>query len=127
MKRTEFLKKGLLGVSVLPLLPVITSCSTESDPSPTPPNNNSNPPVKDCLANGTSSSIGGNHGHSITVTKTDVEAGVEKTYSIQGTASHDHQVTVTATNFADLKSNNSVQVQSTSSTGHTHSITVSCA
>jgi len=107
----------------LPLLSVTTSCyNNAGDPTPNPPN-----PDADCLANGTSSSIGANHGHTLTVSKTDVENGIEKTYPIQGSASHNHNVTVSAANFTSLKSNNSIQFVSTSNSGHTHNVTVSCA
>ena len=104
----------------LPLL-AVTGCSGD-DPAPAPFNAD-----KDCLANGTSSSIGSNHGHTLTVSKTDVENGVQKTYSIQGGSTHDHEVTVTTANFTSLKSNQSIQLTSTSGGGHTHSVAVSCA
>lgn len=80
---------------------------------------------KNCLDNGTSSSIGSNHGHSLTVSKADVTAGTEKTYNIQGSSGHPH--TVTAVNFTALKGNNSISVTSSADAGHTHSVTVSCA
>jgi hypothetical protein len=124
MKRIEFIKRTAIVATLgLPLLTVLTSCSSEADPGPAPPSTD----PKDCLANGTSSSIGSNHGHSITVSKTDVENGVEKTYAILGGASHNHDVVITAANFSSLKSNNSIQVTSASGDGHTHSVSVSCA
>jgi hypothetical protein len=82
---------------------------------------------KDCLANGTTSTIGSNHGHAITVSKDDVTAGVEKVYAIGNGAGHDHNVTITAANFTTLKNNTSIAVASTEGSGHTHSVTVSCA
>lgn len=82
--------------------------------------------AKSCLDNGTSSSISANHGHEITVSKADVEAGTAKTYDITGSGSHSHSVTVTATHFASLQDNSSVTIESTSS-GHTHNVTISCA
>ena len=125
MKRIDFLKRiAIVATMGLPLVTVITSCSSEADPNPTTP---PPPDPKDCLANGTSSSIGSNHGHSITVSKTDVENGVEKTYAILGSASHSHDVTITAANFSSLKNATSIQVSSTSGSGHTHSVSVSCA
>jgi len=82
---------------------------------------------KSCIDNGTSISIGGNHGHSLTVSKADVDAGTAKTYDITGSSGHSHNVTVSSSNFASLKDNTSVNIDSTSGDGHTHSITVSCA
>ena len=124
MKRIEFLKRTVVVTTLgLPILSFLSSCSTETAPSPsTPP-----PTPKDCLANGTTSSIGSNHGHSLTVSKTDVENGVEKTYNILGSASHNHEVTITTANFSSLKNATSIQVSSTSGDGHTHSVSVSCA
>jgi threonine synthase len=93
-----------------------------------------NPPAVDagaanCLANGTTVEIGTNHGHTLVVTKDEVNAGVEKAYEIQGTSTHPHTVTVTAALFATLKNNTSVTATSTSngSPAHTHTITVRCA
>ena len=125
MKRIDFLKRTAAVATLgIPILSVLSSCSTETAPTPTTP-----PPTnpKDCLANGTTSSIGSNHGHTLTVSKTDVENGVEKTYNILGSASHSHEVTLSAANFSSLKDASSIQVSSTSGDGHTHSVSVSCA
>lgn len=126
MDRKTFLKKtaGALLISI-PAYGVI-SCSTSDDGNnnPNPPNNNTG----NCLQNGaTASSISGNHGHSLIVSKADVEAGVEKTYSIQGSANHPHQITVTAAQFNTLKSNNQIFLNSTVNSDHTHTVTISCA
>ncbi len=79
-----------------------------------------------CSMNGTLVAIAANHGHALAVSKADVAAGTQKMYSIQGGALHDHIVTLTATDFAKLATNMSVSTVS-SSAGHTHTITVSCA
>ena len=122
MKRKDFIKHATaMAVFGLPMLSIANSCSTDSV-SP-----NSTPDPKDCLANGTSTSIGSNHGHSLEVSKIDVENGAQMTYSIQGTSVHDHEVIITADHFASLKNSKSIQVISTSGSGHTHSVTVSCA
>ena len=124
MDRKAFLQKfsGIMLVGIPTL--VLVNCSSDSDDPPAPGSSGSE---KDCLANGTSSSIGGNHGHSLTVSKADVEAGVETDYNIQGTSTHGHSVTVTTSHFDSLKNNQSVTVSSSAGGGHTHSITVSCA
>lgn len=125
MKRSDFIKRSLLFMTIGVTFTSLTNgCSNEEDPpAPTP-----NPGPKDCLANGTSSTIGSNHGHSLTVSKDDVQAGVLKSYSIGNGVGHDHNVTITASQFSSLKNNQSIQTDSTSGGGgHTHSITVSCA
>jgi hypothetical protein len=83
--------------------------------------------VVSCTTNGTISTIGSNHGHVLVVSKTEVAAGVPKTYDIQGTASHTHSVTVTAAMFTMLKSNTTIMTTSTNDSGHSHPITVMCA
>lgn len=85
--------------------------------------------ARNCATNGTNTTISGNHGHTITVTASDVSAGVDKTYDITGAGGHAHMVTVTAANFATLQSNanGSVMVTSTSGAAHTHTVTIVCA
>jgi len=122
MDRKLFLKK--ITTSILLGIPLISiwSCSESYvDPTPLPP-----PPNANCLDNGTRSSISSNHGHTFSVPAADVSNGTAKTYDIQGSSPHTHQVMVTSDNFATLASNNSVSVISTAS-GHTHSVTISCA
>ena len=104
----------------------LLNCSS-SDDSSTGSNNNNNYSELDCLANGTNTSISSNHGHSLTVSREDVEAGTEKEYSIQGGSGHNHLITVTAANFNTLANNQSIAVQSTTDDSHTHSVTISCA
>ena len=85
--------------------------------------------AKNCTTNGTTATIGTNHGHTLTVSAADVMAGVDKTYDITGSADHAHMVTVTAANFTSLKNNpsGSVMLTSTSGGAHTHSVTILCA
>ncbi|MBX3233899.1 MAG: hypothetical protein KIT84_31615 [Labilithrix sp.] len=71
--------------------------------------------------------IGQNHGHALAVPAEDVAEGADKTYSIQGGSSHDHLVTVTAADFAELATGASVTIASTTDVGHRHPVTVTCA
>ena len=124
MKRNKFIKQlTTLTMIGLPLLSISNSCTTNDTPTPAP----TTPSAKDCLANGTNSSISANHGHVLNVSKTDVQNGAEKSYSIDGSASHDHTVVITADNFDSLKTNLSIQVDSSTGGGHSHAVTVSCA
>jgi hypothetical protein len=81
----------------------------------------------DCLMNGTSVQIGGNHGHALAVPKADVMAGVAMMYTMTGTADHTHNVTISAAAFTMLTSNTTVMTVSTTTNNHTHSVTISCA
>jgi len=121
MDRKSFLQKFsgiiLLGIPTL----VLASCSSDSEDPPTPGAD------EDCLANGTNSSIASNHGHSLSVSKEDVDAGIEKQYNIQGTSGHSHSVIISEGNFASLKNNQSISITSSTGSGHTHPVTVSCS
>ena len=125
MDRKTFIKKTagavLIGLPVASIIGCSSSDDGSSNPDPMPQ------PQANCADNGTSSSIGSNHGHTLTVSKADVASGAAKTYSIQGSSGHDHSVTLTAANFTNLQNNTSITVTSSNDDSHTHSVTVSCA
>jgi hypothetical protein len=80
----------------------------------------------DAAAGAPISVIADNHSHaphSMTVPIEDVIAGVDKTYSIMGMASHDHMVTITAAQFAELKAKMAESDLSTMTLCHTHCCT----
>jgi ABC-type phosphate transport system substrate-binding protein len=73
------------------------------------------------------SSIMQNHGHAITIPLADLDSSTAKTYSIKGTADHDHQITLDPNDLAELKSK--VSVKKTSTTGgqsHDHDVAILC-
>lgn len=126
MDRKTFIRKTVGAMLIaIPAYSLLGCSGSDDDGSAGNPNPNPNPQA-DCLANGTSSNIGSNHGHTLTVSKADVEAGVAKTYSIQGSSGHNHNVTLSEGNFTSLMANNSISVSSTNDSGHAHSVTVSC-
>jgi hypothetical protein len=57
----------------------------------------------------------------------DVNAGVDRTYNIQGTSAHPHTFTLTAANFAALAAGDSVETTTSEDSGHTHTVTVQCS
>jgi len=132
MKRKTFLQK-IVGAFLMAIPAyALFNCSSSDGGSPGNPYNdgNGNPDPNagaDCLTYGTNVNIAGNHGHSLTVSVADINAGVDKTYNIEGSATHPHQVTVTAANFNSLKSNSSILITSSVNSDHSHSVTVSCA
>ena len=76
--------------------------------------------------------ISANHGHSLTIPAADVDSTVSKTYSIMGTADHDHTITLTPAQLAMIKVMSAIVVTSTiggsmNFPSHTHSVTVNCA
>jgi hypothetical protein len=72
-------------------------------------------------------SISANHGHALSVSIADLQAGAEKTYSIKGASGHPHAVTLTVAHFETLRSGSSITVTSSNVAGHTHAVSVSCA
>ena len=68
-----------------------------------------------------------NHGHSLEIPAADLDSLVDKSYSIQGTASHDHPFTLTAANLARLKAGQTITVVTTGLplgpvAAHTHDV-----
>jgi len=51
---------------------------------------------------------------------------VEVVYDIMGMSGHNHTVTVSPANFADIEAGMAVMIVS-SSTNHSHTVTVSCS
>jgi hypothetical protein len=75
--------------------------------------------------------IENNHSHAphmLIIPAADVQAGVDKTYGIQGSANHNHMVTITAAQFQQmLQQGGMVSDQTTVAVCHMHQIDVSCA
>lgn len=80
-----------------------------------------------CDTNAPTDTIAANHGHVLVVTAADAAAAADKTYDIMGTASHTHSVTITAAMFAVLETGTLITTTSTTTSGHSHGITVMCA
>ena len=73
-------------------------------------------------------SIAENHGHKLVIPVEDLDSTSSKTYSIIGTADHDHQVTFDSAQLAELKAGVSINVTSNDGgTTHDHAIAVKCS
>ena len=124
MDRKTFIKK-VIGAAVI-AVPVYTALSCSTNESTPPQVGGGSDP--DCLSNGArASGITGNHGHSLVVSRDDVNSGSEKTYTIDGTSGHSHSITISSTDFDKLKNNEPVEITSTVGSGHDHIVIVSCA
>jgi hypothetical protein len=92
---------------------------------------NDNPqPASSCGSSG--SEISGNHGHVLSVPTTDLTSTTAIAYSILGSATHDHSLTLSPSDFATLNSGGSVTEESSVTDAapfgpHSHSVTVTCA
>ncbi len=125
MDRKTFIQKTTMGIILsIPAVNILSCSGSDSDPNPTPVE-------KNCVENGTTASVSSaqNHTHSLLVSKEDVSAGATKTYDLGQSANHIHQVTLEADDFQALKTspNSSLSKVSTSNSGHSHNITISCA
>ena len=80
----------------------------------------------DCSA--AASAITDNHspGHSVTVTKAQIDAGGTQDISIQGKADHEHVITLTDSHFTKLKAGKGLSIVSSVTNGHVHDVTLSC-
>lgn len=67
-----------------------------------------------------------NHGHRMAISAADKLAGVAKQYDIQGSSEHNHTVSLSAQQFADLNGGKVVVVTSSNDAGHTHDVTLTC-
>lgn len=73
-----------------------------------------------------STAITTNHGHSVSIPTADLDSTSAKTYSIRGSATHEHTITLGPADFTKLKAGDSVSTTS-SLTTHEHTVTLSCA
>jgi len=97
------------------------STAPSSTTSSTPSNTPSSAPSAGC-----GSSFDFNHGHVLTVLRSDLDSTTAVSYDIQGSADHTHTVTFSVAQLAALKSGASVTVVSSTTDYHQHVITVSC-
>ncbi len=117
LTRKDFLKTGLAAAGVVVGLPTAAGCGGSDDNSGSGGGGSGS-----CSAK-----IEGNHGHSMNVTAADLSAGAVKTYDIKGTATHTHDVVLSANDFSNLQNGQPANVSSTQAPdGHSHSITVTC-
>jgi len=78
------------------------------------------------------SMITGNHGHVLVVPMADLNSTSPITYNIQGSADHNHTVTLDASQLAMIKAKMAVMVTSSSGTStyfapHMHAVTANCS
>lgn len=79
----------------------------------------------ECTSGAWDTEITNNHGHLLRIPAADIAAGADKTYDIQGTATHTHGLVVTSEHFAALRRRQGFTTTS-SLTIHTHDVTVRC-
>src|SRR5689334_8097884 len=113
-------KAFLTGIAGVTVTLIVTACGGDDSGG-----GSSNGGDGNC-ADGIDTAITSNHGHALTIAAADLDSAQNKTYSIKGTSDHDHSVTLTTQDFADLKGGKKVIKESTSGAGHTHPIQIVC-
>jgi hypothetical protein len=93
---------------------VITiGCGSDSSPM-----GNTPPPSADATG-----AISGNHGHVATITAAQLGAGNTLVLNIQGAATHDHTVQLTAAEIGQVRDRRQVVKTSSDTASHTHTVT----
>jgi len=87
------------------------------------------PPAGSTVCGAGVGNITGNHGHTLTILKADLDLTVSKTYNLAAatTDGHIHSVTFTPAQLASMKAGGSVTVTTTTNVGHAHDVTASVA
>ena len=106
--------------------PAVAPAPTTAPPPPAPAPAPAPPPPAGALSCG-ATAISDNHGHTLTIPAADVDSTVVKTYSIAGIADHNHTITLTPVQLAQIKAMTSVTVSSSVNLSHFHAVTVNCA
>jgi hypothetical protein len=75
---------------------------------------------------GCSNTIAANHGHILAIALADLDSVTDKTYNIQGSAEHNHSVTLTVAQLRTLKTGASVTTISSTTLDHQHDIAITC-
>jgi hypothetical protein len=122
LSRKEFVQMTLAAMGA----GALAACSSSSTAAPavTPDSGGGG----NCKTNGAQDGGIDDPKHHLVVPAADVLAGVDKSYSIQGTQTHDHMVTVTAAMFMQLAANMEVpMIVSTVTLNHSHTFAVICA
>lgn len=89
-----------------------SSPSSPSSPAPTPP-----------ASGDEMGSISANHGHTVTITAAQLSAGGDVTLLLTEGSGHTHNVSLTGGEVVQVRDNQKVAKESTSSAGHTHTVT----
>ena len=112
----------------VPLTPTPTPPPPAPAPTPSPPAPTPAPPPPPPALSCGATAITGNHGHALTIPAADVNSPIDIVYSIMGAADHNHFVTLSVAQLAQIKGKTAATTMSTmAADGHTHLVTVNCA
>jgi hypothetical protein len=123
LTRREFTVESILallaGVTI-----TVAGCGSGYSSSPTAPTPTTNtPPPTTTTTQDVNGAISANHGHVATVTSAQITGANAVSLNIQGTATHNHVVSLTADQIRMIAGRTQVAVQSTNDDGHQHMVT----
>jgi hypothetical protein len=110
MKRRDFIFTTFLGLLAVACGEEGTGGSTESS--------------GECSRANPSTSISNNHGHTLTISISDITNENAGFYTLTG--GHTHQIDLSVSDIQTLKDDLSLTVTSTSNAGHTHQVVIKC-
>jgi len=112
MTRKEFLKKGAMGLALIPGVALLSRCKSPASPTPT----------TDSHVFTSNSSSG--HSHSITIQKSEVETPAGISRETSASSGHTHTLTMTADQLNTVKGGTAVSVDTAVSGTHFHTFVV---
>jgi hypothetical protein len=120
LDRREFTLESALAVLSAAAITIMGEACGGSSSSPTGPSGQPTPATGDKVGD-----ISANHGHSAVITSAQLVAADAIRLNIRGTATHNHVVTLTAAEVANVANNQRVATQSSNDQGHSHTVTFS--
>ena len=114
MDRRKFLSLAASGVAVGALIALQACNSGSSDSSTTAPTTTT-------AATDKSGTIYSNHGHSVTLTAAQQQAGAAVTLTLSG-GTHTHMLGLSATDVTTVAAGTRVSVESSVNAGHSHTV-----
>ena len=115
MTRHEFLR-SLLGIGAgVGAVAVLSACGDDGGSAVDAGNTCTTP----------ASQIGTNHGHLVTISLADIDAGAAKTYTFTG-GDHTHDLMISAAQFTQIKNGQTLNITSTTAVAHSHMVTIMC-
>jgi hypothetical protein len=121
LTRREFTVESILallaGVTI-----TVSGCGSGYSSSPTAPTPTTTTPPATTTQD-VNGAINANHGHVATVTSAQITAANAVSLNIQGAATHNHVVSLTADQIRMIAARTQVAVESTNNDGHQHMVT----
>ncbi len=122
LDRREFTLATALAMLSGVAITISSACSSSSGYS-SPTNPTPTPTPTPAATGDKTGVISNNHGHIATITGAQLTAGAAITLHIQGAATHDHTVDLSAADLTAIAANTQVAKQSSTTNSHNHTVT----